>query len=163
LRALAKKLGLPVLPPSTVRHPVEERTPRARRTSVAWLVAGVGVAALAVAILINAIPGGSHRTNPTDDRNTGPGDPPVPGPVVSGSRDAANVEELLALLKQGVKHLRLTGAEYDLVGYREANGHAVEALLAGDEVRLEGVNTPTVWLGYAPEGKARSKTLTLRG
>ena len=124
--------------------------------------------ALAVGILINAWPGrGPQNERPKDKGVAGgpadPVEPGPPGPIVTGSRDAANVDELMSHLRQGVRHIRLTGPEYDLVKYRGADGYPVDALLAGDDVQLEGVGGPIVRLGFAPDGKARSKTLTLRG
>src|SRR5262249_1589498 len=162
LRALAKKLGVPVSTASSIR-PVEDTPPR-RLISPTWVLTTAAVLAVAVILMLKpGNPWGGHR--PDDKGNGGPEpvDPGNTGVVLTGSHDAANTNELIALLKQGAKHIRLTGSEYDLVNYREADGHPAEALMAGEDVRLEGINNPTVWLGYAPDGKARSKTLTLRG
>jgi hypothetical protein len=169
LRAVARKLGVPT--GEAAATPAAK--PAQRHTPVAWLVAAVAVSVLALGLILRAV---SDR-NPGDRTGPGPGpeqkgivagptdpvDPIPPGPVVAEPKDAADVTELVALLRQGVKHIRLTGDDYDLIHYRDRDGQPVEAVLAGDDVRLEGVNRPTVRLGFAPDGKARSKTLTLRG
>ncbi len=84
--------------------------------------------------------------------------------VATGARDAADTEEFVELLRQGVKNIRLTGTDYDLVRYRDRDGNPVEAVLSGDDVRIDGGPDTTVRLGFLPtDGKARSNTLTLRG
>ncbi|MBO0700379.1 MAG: hypothetical protein J2P46_18420, partial [Zavarzinella sp.] len=126
------------------------------------------ICAIAVAMLINAFrgpkPGDPNRPE-TKGVAAGGRDPVDPGPVAAGPRDAANVTELMALLKQGVKHIRLTGKdEYNLVGDRDREGQPLEALLSGDDVELDGIpGQTTMRLGFAPDGKTRSRTLTLRG
>src|SRR4029079_6695021 len=101
-----------------------------------------------------------------DNGNAGtePVDPGTPGPVAGGARDAADTDEFVSLLRQGVTNIRLTGAEYDLVHYRDRDGHPVDAVMAGDDVRLDGVAGATVKVGYVPtDGKTRLKSLTFRG
>ena len=160
LRALAKKMGVPVAP-STVRPAYDDR-PTGRQISPTWLLTSVAVLAVVVILMIK--PGGWFRGGHPDDKGTtGTPDQGDPGPVVTGSRDAFNADELMAHLRQGVKHIRLTGPEYDLTKYRGADGHPVEAIFTGEDIELEGVHDPIVRLAYAPDGKARSKTLTLRG
>jgi serine/threonine protein kinase len=164
LRSVAKKLGLSVgvLPPGAS---YDSPLPQPPRLSATWILTSLAVLALAIAILTNAFQNTQTPLPPPNDRG-GAGVQPDPfdggaSVAISGSRDAVNVDELISLLKQGVKHVRLTGLEYDLVRYRDP--HPVDVLLSGDDVRLEGVHSPSIRLGYAPDGKARSKTLTLRG
>ncbi|HEX3150702.1 MAG TPA: serine/threonine-protein kinase [Gemmataceae bacterium] len=173
LRSVARQLGVPLGPLPTVGPAFEDPLPKPPRLSAAWGLAAVAIIALFAVVMTNAF-------RPTPDTSfpevKGPGpvlvDPtdPLPGGpgavAVTGRRDAANKEELVALLKEGARNIRLTGPEYDLVNYRDRDGHPVDALLTGDDVKLEGTNDetpPTVRLGFAPDGKARSKTLTIRG
>lgn len=81
----------------------------------------------------------------------------------SGPREASTLPELVSLLKQGAKHIRLTGSEYDFARYVDKDNQPVEGLFQGDDLRIEGTNQPTVRLGYAMPGKPRPKTLTLKG
>jgi serine/threonine protein kinase len=168
LRSVARKLGVPIGPTPSSGPPFAEPLPQPPRMSVAWMLTTVAVLAVFVAILVNTFPGPQPAPPWQDDKtgSAGPIDPIDPGvstPAVAGQRDAANVEDFVALMKLGAKNIRLTGTEYDLVQYRDADGHPLEALLTGDDVRLEGVRAPTLRLAYAPDGKARRKTLTLRG
>ena len=83
--------------------------------------------------------------------------------LTGGAREAGNLADLLELLKQGVKHIRLTGAEYDLTRHLDPEGKPVEALFTGEDLKIEGFGQPTVRLAFAPPGKSRPKTMTLRG
>jgi serine/threonine protein kinase len=169
LRAVARKLGVPTGPLPAHGKAFEDPIPPPPRMSAAWILTAVAVMALAIGIFTNAF--NRPQLPPGPDNGAGTAGPPEidPGPgaaVVAGRRDAANVDELLALVKQGVKHIRLTGSEYDLFRYRDLDGQPVEVLLTGDDLRIEGTpgpNSPSLRLGNAPDGKSRSKTLTLRG
>jgi serine/threonine protein kinase len=168
LRAVARKLGIPTGPLPAHGKAFEDPLPAPPRMSAAWVLTAVTVMALAIGIFTNAFNHPPPGPPAPDDRVAGlpDVDPGIGGPMVVGRRDAANVDELLALLKQGVKNIRLTGGVYDLFSYRGEDGQPVAAALLGDDVRLEGtpgLNAPTLRLGNAPDGKARSKTLTLRG
>jgi hypothetical protein len=167
LRSVARKLGIPTGPIPTHGPAFEDPLPAAPKMSAAWVLTAVAVMALLIAIFVNTF-GGRQQVPPIPDIPGNNGSEPVDlgtyGPVAAGARDAANEEELLSLLRQGAKNIRLTGLEYDLVHYRDRDGHPVDAVLAGDDVRLDGLAGATVKLGYVPtDGKIRSKTLTLRG
>jgi serine/threonine protein kinase len=169
LRALAKKLGIP-MPTTGGSTPASPASPnpakRSYRLSLGWALTAVAIAIMVGALLSNGFRKDPQGTPNPDDKGNGgePIDPGGPSTVVSGPKDAVNTTELLAHLRQGVKHIRLTGPEYDLVKYRGDDGHPVEAILAGDDVRIEGVDSPTFVLGHVPmDAKIRQKTLTIRG
>jgi hypothetical protein len=171
LRSVARRLGVPVGPPPAHGPAFEDPLPKPPKLTMGWVLAGAATIALFAVVLTNAFRPGpdvnfpeakGNVQLPTDNDNG----PPGTGPAVAanGSREAANTEELVALLDEGVRHIRLTGQAYDLVGYRYRNGHAAEPVLTGEDVRLEGVNQPTVRIGYvAADGKKREKSLTVRG
>ncbi len=168
LRAVARKLGVATGPLSSPGMRLEDPLPPPPRMNAAWVLTAVAVLALAIVIFSNAF-----RPNTPlpilDDKTIAllpdPVDPGsiAPAPAAAAQRDAADTEELLALLRQGAQHIRLTGREYDLARYRDHDGQPVEAVLAGEDVRLEGAFEPVVRLGYSPDGKSRIKTLTIRG
>jgi serine/threonine protein kinase len=176
LRSIARRLGVPVGPshPPTVADPL----PR-RRLSAAWALTAIAVLGLFTLVLANSFRGRGPDGRLPDPKggpaqaNSGGADP-GPGPavpaVVAGTKDAATTDDLVAALREGYRGIRLTGSEYDLVKGRGADGHPIDALLAGDDVKLEGDvsdgTPPVVRVGYKPfelEAKARPKTLTLRG
>jgi len=168
LRAVARKLGIATGPLSPPESKLDEPLPPPPRMSVAWVLTAVAVLALAIVIFSNAF----HPSSPPPFLEEKPGTfltepidpgPAAPVPLAVASRDASDTEELLALLRSGVQHIRLTGREYDLARYRDQEGQPVGAVLAGEDVRLEGVFEPIVRLGYSPDGKSRVKSLTLRG
>jgi hypothetical protein len=168
LRALARKLGIPAGPLSGTAPAVADAHHPRRRLSMAWAATALAICAIATAMLINAFRGPKPiDSNGPDAKGlvAGPHDPVDPGVAAAGPKDAANVDELVALLKQGVRHIRLTGKDdYDLYRYRNRDGEQIDALMGGDEVELDGTpGQTTVRLGFAPDGKARSNTLTLRG
>src|SRR5207244_3471944 len=142
LRSVARKLGIPTGPLPAHGPAFEDPLPPPPKLSAAWVLTAVAVMALAVVIFVNSFGGRPHAEQlPVDPGNAGndPIDPAASGPVAAGSRDAADTEELVSLLRQGAKNVRLTGMEYDLVHYRDRDGHPVEAVLTGDDVRLDGV------------------------
>jgi serine/threonine protein kinase len=178
LRSIARRFGVPVGPPSSTNGPAyaDPLNRRPRSMHVAWMLTSVAVLALFVIVLANGFRGPAPETRQVEAKGgAGPGnsvDPgPGPGPgqvVAQERRDASTVDELVALLKEGYRNIRLTGAEYDLIRVRDADGHPVDALLTGDDVKLEGLDgaPPVVRVGFSAfdlEGKARSKTLTFRG
>jgi hypothetical protein len=171
LRSIARRLGVPVGP---THAGVVDPLPR-RRLSAAWAMTAVAVLGLVTVLVLNSFrrPGPDGR--PPDNKG-GPslvdnGDPgPVPPAVAAGPKDVANQDELVAALREGHRNIRLTGPEYDLTKVRHPDGHIVDALLTGDDVKLEGDASdgtpPVVRVGYKAfdlEGKPRPKTLTLRG
>jgi hypothetical protein len=176
LRTVAKRLGLSV-GPLPAHGPVFEdplATPFHKR--VLWTTAGVAAVVLIAGVLYGIFRKPHHEKN---DNQTGPVatnpnliDPIPPGPTqvaINDWREAKDEKELVALLDAGATHIRLTGTQpYDLVKHRLSNGHPPESVLAGENVDLEGVGeaAPRVLIGFAaygPEGKARPKTLTVRG
>lgn len=173
LRSVARQLGVPTGPLPTVGPAFEDPLPKPPRLSIAWVLAAVAIVALFAVVMTNAFRPTPDLSFPEVKGNgpvlVDPSDPIPggPGPVATtGHRDAANADELVAALKDGVKNIRLTGTEYDLVRFRDRDGHPVDAMMTGDDVKLEGTSDdtpPTVRLGFAPDGKARSKTLTIRG
>lgn len=169
LRSVARKLGIPTGPLPAHGPAFEDPIPPPPRISAAWMLTAVAVMALAVAIFLNTT-GNGRLLGPQVPSNSGkvgpePTDPGDSTAVAVGARDAANTEEFVSLLRQGATNIRLTGAEYDLVNYRDRNdGYPVEAVMTGDDVRLEGVAGTTVKMDYMPtDGKTRLKTMTLRG
>jgi hypothetical protein len=168
LRSVARKLGIPSGPVPATGPAFEEPLPPPPKMSVGWVLTAGAVMALALAIFLNTFGGGRPQgpSGPGDSGNAGtePVDPSAAGPVAAGARDAANTEELVSLLRQGATNIRLTGADYDLSHFRDRDGHPVEAVLSGDDVRLDGAAGATVKLGYMPtDGKTRLNSLTLRG
>ncbi|HKB06485.1 MAG TPA: serine/threonine-protein kinase [Gemmataceae bacterium] len=169
LRALARKLGIPAGPLSGTTPAADPLHPR-RRLSLPWAVTALAICAVVIAMLINVFrwpkPADTNGPDPKGPgRVVGPHAPADPGVAAAGPREAADVAQLMALLREGATHIRLTGKEeYDLVRYRDQKGEQVEALLTGEDVELDGIpGLTTMRLGFAPDGKARSKTLTLRG
>jgi serine/threonine protein kinase len=176
LRAVARRLGVPVGPPPTHGHPVADPLHRRPRISAAWMLTAVAVLGLFAVLLANGL--GNRDPDPRPATGKGgpppvePADPvPAPAPAVAQERrDAATADELVGLLRDGYRNIRLTGAEYDLIKVRDPDGHPVDALLTGDDVKLEGDASngtpPVVRVGYKAfelEAKARPKTLTFRG
>jgi serine/threonine protein kinase len=178
LRQVAKNIGMASVPdpPSSLSVYNDTPLPAPPRLSPAWILTGAALLALILIIVINANQQPPDRQHPAwnavtkSDSKKGSDPleedplPPAPAPVaITGVREAADTNQLIALLKQGAKHIRLRGGnEYDLT--RSADGIALEALFTGSELRLEGVQNPTVKLGFAPSSsKARPRTITLHG
>ena len=167
LRGLARKLGLPAtLVPLT--GPAEDPVPPPPRLSVAWGLTAIAVMALCVVIFTNAF-----RPPPALPAwSDGPGieiatEPEDPGPGVAirapltEPQQAATVGELVALLRDGAAHIRLTGKSYDLWAYWK--DQPADLVLKGDDVTLESDAGAEVTIGFAKDSPARAKTLTLRG
>ncbi|HJZ60275.1 MAG TPA: serine/threonine-protein kinase [Gemmataceae bacterium] len=172
LRAVARKLGVPIGPLPSSGVAIEEPLGPPPRLSVAWVITALAVMAFIVVVISNMFPGQPPAPPWPAAKGTNQGSPDAadsglvsaPGVALSGPQEAADTAQLVALLKQGARHIKLTGTDYDLVKERTQDGHPVEAVLAGDDVRLEGGGRlPTVRLKFAPNGKARAETLTLRG
>ncbi len=171
LRDVARQVGLNVGSSITPRLANDGPLPPPPRLSAAWIATAVAVMALSIVIFTNAFhpaptalkgwPEAKIATPPFDLVDPGPIDP---AQAMAEPQSAENTTQLVKLLKQGAKNIKLTGPEYDLHKYRDEAGQPVEVEMVGDDVRLEGERSPTVRLGYAPEdGKTRSKTLTIRG
>lgn len=168
LRAIAQKLGISTGPVPLSQRSYDEPIPPPPKLSLSWIITTVAVLVLVVFVLVNAntpsdppplwpsVKNGANA-KPTPN-NVQPEPPPTPM-VVNGPRDADDVAELVTLLKQGVKHIRLTREEYDLSTLN------VEALFQGTDLRLEGIGLPQVRLGYASTatGAIRHKAFTFQG
>ena len=166
LRGLARQLGIPI---RTTHHGASaygDQITRRRQMAIPWMITAVLVIVLSAVLFTRNWPWGGGDNPGPEPKGPDVVGPVEPGPapvVVTGRRDAATTEELVALLNEGARHIRLTGSEYDLFHWRDKDGHPVSPSLVGDDVLLESDRLPTVRLGFAPDGKARAKTLTLRG
>lgn len=166
---------------------VDQPLPASPSLSAVW----IGIAALGLVIGLFAVTGGfgggkqslegpafwqndvkaqdaSHVAAKKD--KTLPIDPVEPVAAVKGPREAKNVSEFVALLKQPNAHIKLKpGVVYDLTRVSRKDGDLPRALFEGSQLVIESdrpLDPPTVRLFAAPadDGQApRFGALTIRG
>jgi hypothetical protein len=166
---LGKKLGIAIGPaPLNLTPYTDHALPPPPKLSLSLIVSTVAILLLVVFLLVNTNQGNeqtapwpSAKQTPPTKNPPAPLDNPTP-PIVAnnGPRDAEDTAELVALLQQGVKHIRLVGDEYDLAAQN------LEGQFQGDDLRLDGgTRQPNVRLAHSSTaiGSIRTKTLTFRG
>src|SRR4051812_18960945 len=116
LRGGARRLGVPVGPPSAHAPPVADPLHRRPRLSAAWMLTAVAVLGLFTVLITNGLRNPRPEARPANTKkglvpnepggDAGPGPGPAPA-VAQERRDAANADELVALLRDGYRNVRL--------------------------------------------------------